>query len=77
MTVTKKSGQFREVVRMGGLLRLVSCGQVDSAWDPRSKGLGLDSHWLSCVEVSGKLLIARCFCPPAVMGTWWNKNSIL
>ena len=34
----------------------------------RSEGLGFDSHCWSCVEVSGKLRIPCCFCPPSSNG---------
>ena len=42
-----------------------ACGQVDSALD----GLGFDSQCWPCVDVSGKLCISHCLCPPSVMGS--------
>ena len=40
-------------------------GGVDRVLDSRSKCLGFDSHYLSCVEMSGKLLIPYCLCIPS------------
>ena len=45
-----------------------ACGQVDRALDLRSEGLAFDSHCWSCVEVSGKLLVPYCLCPPSSNG---------
>ena len=45
-----------------------ACGQVDRVLDSISEGLGFDSHCWSCVEVSGKLLIPYCLCPPSSNG---------
>ena len=37
---------------------------MDRALGSRSEDLGFDSHCWSCVEVTGKLLISCCLCPP-------------
>ena len=43
---------------------LTICDRGERALDSRSKGLGFDSHCWLCVEVSGKLFIPCCLCPP-------------
>ena len=50
-----------------------ACGLVDQASSSRSKGLKLDSHFRSCVEVNFSFHITSAY--PAVMGTWWNYKN--
>ena len=44
-----------------------ACGLVNRALDSKS-GLGFESQYWSCVEVSGRLCISRCLCPPSYNG---------
>ena len=53
-----------------------ACDLAEKVLSSRSKGLGFDSQCLSCVEVSGKLLIAYFHGPRSmlvVMGTWRTR----
>ena len=56
------------LIEASSLSDMGACGQVDRVLDLRSEGLGFDSHCWSCVEVSGKLLIPYCLCPPSSNG---------
>ena len=53
-------------------------GQVDRELDLWSEGLGFDSHYWSCVEVSGKLLITYCLCSLSSNGylVEWNIGKL-
>ena len=59
----------RETIKYS-LSKVGAYDQVDRALDSRSKGLWLNSHCWSFVQVSDKLLIPRCHWPP-------NRNGCL
>ena len=57
-------------------VQLGACGLVDKAIYSRSEGLGFNSQCWPSVEVSGKLCIPYCLCPPSGIGYLVHRSKV-